>query len=194
MEERSVLEAILRRSFEAAADRADPRQRLFVAVSVVVRHRHSLAARTDRALENACDQMTGRATDRRVCRVPTVVDRGRGGSRECIGEHRVMGARAAGVGRDDLGRRSGVVTIVALIVLAVAAFVARPLAGGPKAGRIANRPTEAECRAAVSSEPRRPTAVSVGWVWSSTTYGWACRYRYADGSTGTIMETGSTSR
>lgn len=72
--------------------------------------------------------------------------------------------------------------VVALVGLAL---VVVPAAGGPEP--VMSKPTEAECEQWRAGDARSPESVDVAWVWGATSYGWGCKYRYADGSTGTAI-------
>lgn len=78
-----------------------------------------------------------------------------------------------------VGAVGGVVLLIAIVLFVV------PAAGGPQPGAIATRPSEERCAALVADNDRQPETISVGWIWASDGYGWGCRYRYPDGSTGT---------
>ena len=78
----------------------------------------------------------------------------------------------------------GLFTGVAL--MAGMAYVAIPLAGGPEPGDLIARPTLDDCHA--FAVEREVVSASVSWIWRSEGYGWGCRYRFADGSTGEAVE------
>jgi hypothetical protein len=84
--------------------------------------------------------------------------------------------------------RTLLVGIVAAVAVVAVLLSVGPQFGGPTVRSMVDRPTRKECeQLAAIQGGRRPSSVSVRFIWSSDGSGWGCSYRYPDGSGGTAQ-------